>query len=382
MVSPNWMLSVQKSRPHSKTPGSRRRLDPVVLGAATMVAAILLVAIVAIPQYLSKQARFDGLRGQVEEIGRIAASVVDGDLHRALLDPKNYSDELYARALAPLVKFHSSAPDNFYVYTMADRDGVPYFILDTAASAALQTKHELVTSDYMEKFELRKDDDGSWLKDVAAGKAYVSEEFEEDDYGTFLSAHVPHLRQSGPVQRFCRRGFRYGILLGARGALPLHRFCIAGRGRAACPRHRVLCRALSRDLKGRMRELHESSIHDSLTGMFNRRGVMEVMKKILEAHVGKSAVLLIDINNLTTINDTAGHVAGDAILARTAEAIRETLGEDDLCGRLGDDFMVYAPGCDAPGRREDGRAHPDRLVGRGHACGRGSIQRVGRHCGL
>ena len=202
MVSPNWMLSVQKSRPHSKTAGSRRRLDPVVLGAATMVAAILLVAIVAIPQYLSKQARFDCLRGQVEEIGRIAASVVDGDLHRALLDPKNYSDEPYARALAPLVKFHSSAPDNFYVYTMADRDGVPYFILDTAASAALQTMHELVTSDYMEKFELRKDDDGSWLKDVAAGKAYVSEEFEEDGYGTFLSAHVPIYDSQGRYSGF------------------------------------------------------------------------------------------------------------------------------------------------------------------------------------
>jgi len=45
----------------------------------------------------------------VGEIGQVAASVVDGHLHRKLLDPVNYSDELYARALSPLVRFHSAA---------------------------------------------------------------------------------------------------------------------------------------------------------------------------------------------------------------------------------------------------------------------------------
>jgi hypothetical protein len=40
------------------------------------------------------------------EVGQIAASLVDGDLHRKLLDPASYSDELYSRALRPLVRFH------------------------------------------------------------------------------------------------------------------------------------------------------------------------------------------------------------------------------------------------------------------------------------
>jgi hypothetical protein len=103
----------------------RRHIDPLVFAIASLVAAVILVAIVAIPQYLSKEARLETFRSHVGEIGQIAASVVDGDLHRQLLNPDNYSDDLYARALAPLVRFHSADPDIFYVYTMVDRDGVP-----------------------------------------------------------------------------------------------------------------------------------------------------------------------------------------------------------------------------------------------------------------
>jgi diguanylate cyclase (GGDEF)-like protein len=71
-------------------------------------------------------------------------------------------------------------------------------------------------------------------------------------------------------------------------------------------------------MQRRMQELHNISTHDSLTGLFNRRDIMEVIKKGLEAHAGKIAMLLVDINNLTTINDASGHVAGDAVLARTS----------------------------------------------------------------
>lgn len=328
---------------------SRWRVDPFVFGLASLVAAAVLVAIVAIPQYLSKEARLETFRAHVGEIGQIAASVVDGDLHRELLNPDNFSDELYARAVAPLVRLHSADPDIFYVYTMVDRDGVPYFVLDTAKSPDLHTKHELEPSDYMEKFELDADDDGEWLRRLASGETYITPEFEQDDYGTFLTAHVPIYdskgRYSGFVgvdfdtQYYARREARFRSIAIASLASALLLALVIGyfvaRYHAAMQR--------------RMKELHHISIHDSLTGLFNRRGVMEVIKKALESHVGKSAVLLVDINNLTTINDTRGLVAGDAVLARTSEAIRENLREGDQCGRLGDEFVVYAPGCDVSG---------------------------------
>jgi hypothetical protein len=66
----------------------------------TLIAAALLASIVVIPQFLSKQARWEVLRSHVAEIGRLAANVVDGDLHRQLLDPANYNEALYQRACA------------------------------------------------------------------------------------------------------------------------------------------------------------------------------------------------------------------------------------------------------------------------------------------
>ena len=97
------------------------RFRPGVFIAATFAAAALLVSIVAIPQWLSKQARWEVLRSHVGQIGQLAASAVDGDAHRQLLEPANYSDKLYARALKPLVRFHSANSDLFYVYSMFDR---------------------------------------------------------------------------------------------------------------------------------------------------------------------------------------------------------------------------------------------------------------------
>jgi len=129
----------------------------MVFAVASLVTAVVLVSLVAIPQWLSKQARWESLRSHVAEIGEVAASVIDGDLHRRLLDPKNYSQTLYREALKTLVRFHSADPSIFYVYTMANLSDGVHFILDTAASPDLKTSHKLQASPYMEKFELRKE---------------------------------------------------------------------------------------------------------------------------------------------------------------------------------------------------------------------------------
>ena len=93
----------------------RHPFHPRVLFFATLVSAIILVAIVAVPQWLSKGARLEVLRDHVGQIADLAASVVDGDLHGQLIDRANYSKDLYDRALKPLVRFHSANPEIFYV---------------------------------------------------------------------------------------------------------------------------------------------------------------------------------------------------------------------------------------------------------------------------
>jgi sensor histidine kinase regulating citrate/malate metabolism len=54
----------------------------------------------------------------------------------------------------------------------------------------------------MEKFELRDESDDSWLKQIAAGKTYVTPSFEQDDFGTFLTAHVPIYDRNGQYSGF------------------------------------------------------------------------------------------------------------------------------------------------------------------------------------
>src|SRR5690349_23125829 len=83
-----------------------RRFTPRTFWIVSLAAAVVLGAIVAIPQLLSKQARLTVLRSHVGAVARLAASVVDGDLHRQLLDPANKTPELCARTVEPLVRFH------------------------------------------------------------------------------------------------------------------------------------------------------------------------------------------------------------------------------------------------------------------------------------
>jgi len=134
-----------------------RRFHWLAFLVASLAAAIVLGSMVAIPQWLSKQARWEKLRSHVGEVGQVAASVVDGDLHRELLDPANYSYELYSPRAEPASTRPLRRPNIFYLYTMVDRGGIPYFVLDTAASPALRTSHQLVASKYMERFDLRKE---------------------------------------------------------------------------------------------------------------------------------------------------------------------------------------------------------------------------------
>jgi diguanylate cyclase (GGDEF)-like protein len=335
---------------------SNARFNPVVFILAGLAAAVALVSIVAIPQYLSKQARWDALRSQVGEIGQLAASVVDGDLHRQLLDPANYSAELYARAVKPLVRFHSANPNIFYLYTMVDRGGAAYFVLDTAASPDLHTSRKLVASAYMERFDIRKEYDDGWLQQIAAGRTYVTPEFEHDEYGDFLSAHAPIYDSQGRYSGFVGVDFdmQYYSAQEAR-----FRAISAGSLVAALVLALVIGLLMERyhsAMRHRMDALYESSIRDSLTGLLNRRGAVGVINKSLAHNVGSNATLLIDVDNLKMINDRRGHVAGDVVIACTAEVIRQSIREGDTCARIGgDEFLVFAPDCDFEGAEEIAR---------------------------
>jgi len=339
-----------------------RRFHWLAFLGASLAAAIVLVSLVAIPQWLSKQARWEALRSHVGEIGQVAASVVDGDLHRKLLDPANFSDELYARALRPLVRFHSADPNIFYLYTMVDRGGVPYFVLDTAASTDLRTDNKLRASAYMERFDLREEyNNDGWLEQLAAGKTYVNPTFEQDDYGNFLTAIAPIYDSEGRYSGFVGVDFdlQYYFAQEERFRTIAFGSLVAALVTALVIGYLVALYYSA--MYHRMQELYDSSIRDSLTGLLNRRGAIATIGKSLARHQASNAMLVVDVDNLKMINDLQGHATGDAVIALTAEAVRESIRAADQCARFGgDEFLIFAPSCDVIEATEIA----DRIMGR------------------
>jgi diguanylate cyclase (GGDEF)-like protein len=102
----------------------------------------------------------------------------------------------------------------------------------------------------------------------------------------------------------------------------------------------------NRRLRQSEQELRELALHDSLTGLANRRLVADRYAQAMaqaEREGGRVAVLLIDLDGLKAINDGCGHVAGDAVLKSAANSLRRAVRQTDTVGRIGgDEFVVIA----------------------------------------
>ncbi len=97
-------------------------------------------------------------------------------------------------------------------------------------------------------------------------------------------------------------------------------------------------------------KLRTMAMTDPLTGIFNRRCVMDVGDKLFNAsrrYKWDLAVVLIDIDHFKRVNDTYGHAAGDEVLKQVAAAVHGRLRDSDVFGRLGgEEFIVLAPEAD------------------------------------
>ncbi len=102
--------------------------------------------------------------------------------------------------------------------------------------------------------------------------------------------------------------------------------------------------AMNQALQDKNRELETASVTDALTGLHNRRFLVETLERqiaLLErGHPGFTALLL-DVDHIKHVNDNHGHLAGDAVLRRIAELLRESVRSVDYAGRYGgEEFLV------------------------------------------
>ena len=91
-------------------------------------------------------------------------------------------------------------------------------------------------------------------------------------------------------------------------------------------------------------ELQELATRDQLTGIYNRRGILE----LVDASVAKAkrertrlALIMVDIDYFKRINDSGGHIAGDEVLREVASRMTNSVREYNHVGRLGgEEFLI------------------------------------------
>ncbi|KZZ45211.1 MAG: GGDEF domain-containing protein [Saccharospirillaceae bacterium] len=95
----------------------------------------------------------------------------------------------------------------------------------------------------------------------------------------------------------------------------------------------------------------EQSLHDSLTGLPNRKSLFITLDNTIAAagrHADPFAVMVMDLNNFKDINDTLGHAAGDDALTTITPRLQQQLRTSDtLCRMGGDEFAVILPKTEA-----------------------------------
>ncbi|RKP44466.1 EAL domain-containing protein [Pararobbsia silviterrae] len=92
------------------------------------------------------------------------------------------------------------------------------------------------------------------------------------------------------------------------------------------------------EIRQGQRELAHMAFHDALTGLPNRRSLAEHVARLSQST--SFALLLLDLDHFSAINDTLGDAIGDAVLVEAARRVRDICGPSELPFRLGGDELV------------------------------------------
>jgi diguanylate cyclase (GGDEF)-like protein len=93
-----------------------------------------------------------------------------------------------------------------------------------------------------------------------------------------------------------------------------------------------------------LRSLYEATVHDALTGAFNREHLDERLRaevSFAKRHHTEVSLVMLDLDRFKSINDNYGHPKGDEVLVAVTQALRETLRLEDMLARYGgEEFAV------------------------------------------
>jgi diguanylate cyclase (GGDEF)-like protein len=96
-------------------------------------------------------------------------------------------------------------------------------------------------------------------------------------------------------------------------------------------------------------DLRDQATRDSLTRLWNRSSILSELARELarsEREARPLGVVIVDLDHFKHINDTYGHLAGDAVLREAARRMQNSIRQYDCIGRYGgEEFLILFPGC-------------------------------------
>ena len=106
---------------------------------------------------------------------------------------------------------------------------------------------------------------------------------------------------------------------------------------------------LQNQLLGARKALQIKASQDSLTGLWNHEEILTILRRELaraERETEAVSVIMVDLDHFKTINDTYGHLAGDAVLRTIARKLQSLIRSYDSIGRYGgEEFLFVLPEC-------------------------------------
>ena len=98
--------------------------------------------------------------------------------------------------------------------------------------------------------------------------------------------------------------------------------------------------------------IRRQSLRDGLTGLWNHTAIMDILHRELNRcrrETRPVGVIVADLDHFKRVNDTYGHLAGDAVLRDAASRIEASGRPYDTIGRYGgEEFLIVLPGCGVP----------------------------------
>jgi len=180
--------------------GGPKKVYPI-RDAFAIGAIIFLVAIASV-YYTTEQAynyQLDSARNDLFRMARGAASAIDGDLHSTLKRPDQFGGSEYRAALDALLRFRAGVPEAAYLYTMAEKNGQLYFVLDTSSvsNSAGHAKPSHVPKFMEPRHGPSPSEEARIIQTLNTGQIYLGDMPANDASGTFLTGAAPILNSKG-----------------------------------------------------------------------------------------------------------------------------------------------------------------------------------------